>query len=383
MWLTPARSHVVVSGFPATEGNALEMVRSLSARYAGRVFWLVPQADVAEKLLESSGVENGHAVDVLAHRSPQAMWKTVTAELIMFTHGVYGNPAPVAGKTMVNLWHGGGIKGNLMVQDNGEPSIRSDYLVAGTRVIGEILAGQSRVPFDRLLLFGNPRVAQFSRTDRGRLARLGLDPQARFVVWMPTYRKNRGLGLTTGWSDVNEGAADLNVAISEGVRILQEKGVTVVVKPHPQDAESRAVEGALVVSNVELADAGVQLYQLLGMSSGLLTDYSSVWIDYLGLDRPIGFVVPDVDEYSGTRGFDPPDALNWLPGPKLVSRADFAGFARDVIDGGTATRGRRREVAEHWGHVYFEDAPDRILDELSQRGAFRQMLPQRRLEPRD
>lgn len=379
MKVTPSRPHVVISGMPTTEGNATEMVRATARRYAGRVYWLVPDVSVARQLLLDDDLKGAGNVTVLAHRSSKAILRVVTAEVLMFTHGVFGNPAPVGRKTMVNLWHGGGIKGNLMAFEDGEPIIRSDYLVAATARIGAILARQSRVRDDHLLVLGNPRVALFARpVGPDALARLGIPSDRPFVVWMPTYRHNRGQGLVAGWSEVGAEPSRLNATMESGVEALARQGLTVVVKPHPQDAESRRVSGAHVISNEDLAAAGVHLYQLLGASAGLLTDYSSVWIDYLGLDRTIGFVVPDVEAYAGQRGFDPPDALDWLPGERVSTIDAFVDFAEDVSEGGARTRQRRADVAQHWGHVFFPDAPDRILDELDRRGIFNG-----RLRPRE
>lgn len=372
MAMTPSRPYVVISGMPTTEGNATEMVRATARRYQGRVYWLVPDVLVARQLLAADGgLGDSAGVEILAHRSWRAVLRVVTAQVLMFTHGVFGNPAPVKRKTMVNLWHGGGIKGNIMAFQDGEPIIRSDYLVAATTRIGAILARQSRVRDDGLLVFGNPRVALFSRpADPESLARLGISSHQPFVVWMPTFRQNRGHGLVSGWSEVGAEPSSVNATAALGVEALARRGLTVVIKPHPQDAESRTVAGATIVTNEDLAKAGVHLYQLLASSAGLLTDYSSVWIDYLGLDRPIGFVVPDLDAYSDQRGFDPPDSLDWLPGERVLTDEDFVAFANDVAEGGALTRSRRRDVAQHWGHVYYPDAPDRILDELDRRGVF-------------
>lgn len=41
----------------------------------------------------------------------------------------------------------------------------------------------------------------------------------------------------------------------------------------------------------------------MGLFDFLITDYSSIYIDYLLLDRPIGFIPYDYDEYNNDRGF--------------------------------------------------------------------------------
>jgi hypothetical protein len=372
MAVAPRRPHVVISGFPVDEGNAVEMVRAVAARYPGDVYWLVPDEESGRRVLDSSGADPDGRVTLLPHRSFTAVSRFATAEVSMFTHGVFGNPKRVRRKTMVNLWHGGGFKGAIMCDAKGRPAIHSDYLVAATEQFGTVLAGECALPDGGLLLTGNPRIDQFHRLEGLDLARLGIEPASPFILWMPTFRRNRGLGLTVGWSDVDAGGrVDVNSAMASSVEVLQrEFGLQVVIKPHPQDAESRAIPGAVVVTNDDLRMAGIQLYQLIGASSGLLTDYSSVWIDYLSVDRPIAFVVPDEAGYTAGRGFNPPDALDWLPGPRIATVDDARAFAEDVLAGGVASRGRRCEVAEHVGLAARDDVANTVLEMLAERGVF-------------
>lgn len=387
-WLlsvTPKRPHVAVSGFPVNEGNAVEMVRACSARYAGKVFWLVPDVEVARAVLVATSADPTGRVLAVRHRSLRGLWAFLTAEASLFTHGMFGSPRRVRRKIMVNLWHGGGFKGSIMCDAAGRPAIHSDFLVASSSQFGHELARQCQLPEGGLLITGNPRTDQFRRNEKVDLSALGIDGGRPFVVWMPTFRHNKGHGLSASWSEMDEcHAASPNEEMAKNVRMLATShGIDVVVKPHPQDAELRDIEGAVVVSNDDLQCAGIQLYELLGASAGLITDYSSVWIDYLGLDRPIGFVVPDEDGYSAGRGFNPPDALQWLPGPRLHDAESLRAFAEDVIGSGRTTAPRRREVAAHIGHVTSNNVADDILDHLEQRRVFSAPLapraPQTRL----
>ena len=50
----------------------------------------------------------------------------------------------------------------------------------------------------------------------------------------------------------------------------------------------------------------------------MITDYSSVYFDFLLLDRPIIFIPFDIKEYS-KRGFALEPYDFWTPGPKVYS----------------------------------------------------------------
>ena len=74
-----------------------------------------------------------------------------------------------------------------------------------------------------------------------------------------------------------------------------------------------------VFQNRHLDAAGVVLYELLAESDVLITDYSSVFIDYLNLGRPIAFVCDDLESYAANRGFCFDPIKEYLPGEKITN----------------------------------------------------------------
>lgn len=69
-----------------------------------------------------------------------------------------------------------------------------------------------------------------------------------------------------------------------------------------------------------LASKGVDLYEVLGATDLLITDYSSVYFDYLLLDKPIIFTPVDYKEYEENRGFLLSPYEEWTPGPKAITQ---------------------------------------------------------------
>ena len=66
-----------------------------------------------------------------------------------------------------------------------------------------------------------------------------------------------------------------------------------------------------------ISERGVTLYQLVGSTDLLISDVSSVVIDYLLLDQPILCVSTDFEAYKKNRGFYFEAIEEWLPGPVL------------------------------------------------------------------
>ncbi len=70
-------------------------------------------------------------------------------------------------------------------------------------------------------------------------------------------------------------------------------------------------------------DKEIDLYEILPDVDVLITDYSSIYFDFLLLDRPIVFINNDIKEYINARGLllNPYDF--WTPGFKVDTQRDL------------------------------------------------------------
>jgi CDP-glycerol glycerophosphotransferase (TagB/SpsB family) len=222
------------------------------------------------------------------------------------------------------------------------------------------------VPADRVLVTGNPRTDQFWQPPAAAgLARLGIT--GAFVLWMPTFRQARAIGAVrvhAHGTPVDDGRAELGPLLDG----LRDRGLQLVVRPHPMDADRRRWDGIATVDDEDLAAAGVTLYSLIGASCGLVTDYSSVWVDYLLLDRPMAFSVPDRTTYD--RALYPADVLAWVPG-EVVDLADrpFERFFADLDADGRLGSAERRAVRERIGLNGSATSADDLVTALVKLGA--------------
>jgi hypothetical protein len=376
---TPSRNHAVVSGTPDDEGNCVEVVRRLADRLP--VYWLTTE-DPSQVRWIVEDLRTAYPVRVVRKDSLPAYLAYLTARYIFFTHGLFGSPTPPPHKVFVNMWHGDGPK-----LSKGFAHVRSTYAVAGTRQWGDQRSIYFGVKPEAVLVTGHPRIDQFQRPpDASALRRLGLDPDKPFVLWMPTYRSSlyggRRLASLRG-SDASELTKQESVVElgREMARIAEQLGVTVAMKPHPLDVDQYAELGLPVIDSEDLRREHLTVYQLMGASAGLITDYSSVWTDYLALDRPIGFYCPDLEEYEDRRGLNVSNYLGLIPGPRLVSPDDVTSFLTECRDQSGESRALRARSAELIGAVTQSGATDRLLDAVGvvRPGAPRQSwIPQQR-----
>ena len=81
--------------------------------------------------------------------------------------------------------------------------------------------------------------------------------------------------------------------------------------------------------NKDLDDLGISLYHLLGQSDGLITDYSSVYYDYLLTNKPVGLTIDDLKEYSENLGITY-DYKTVVKGHYIENLSDFIDFVNDI-----------------------------------------------------
>jgi CDP-glycerol glycerophosphotransferase (TagB/SpsB family) len=138
-----------------------------------------------------------------------------------------------------------------------------------------------------------------------------------------------------------------------------------VVKPHPLDADNFKIPLLRTILEEELVQAGLSLYRLLARSCALVTDYSSVWTDYIPLDRPIGLFCPDLEAYTNGRGFslgvldDRP-----LPGPLFSTAVEFRDFLVAVVTDPRVGGEARRAAVASLGIEHRNGATERLMHEL-------------------
>lgn len=113
-------------------------------------------------------------------------------------------------------------------------------------------------------------------------------------------------------------------------KFLEKNEIKLFLKLHPNDEKEEIgkinklkLNNLFVITEENLSAKDIDLYETLNSCDLLITDYSSIYFDYLILNRPIIFNPVDITEYSETRGFllNPYDF--WTPGPKVYTQEEL------------------------------------------------------------
>ena len=310
------------SGIGVGEG-ALAVARRLRAEDPdARISWLVADESEAEAA-EAEGFTP------VQRQGWAGYWATLRAAHIVVTHGLGDvNRFGVFGGRVTNLIHGAPLK-RLHLDSPVTTAVRGPAPIrwlmqrmyhAGTKQFALIVAGSVtsaerlrtayRVDPGKVNVLGDPRddvlCEQAANPEAAAAVRrrlrelLGLSdaPKAAeepLVLYAPTWRD--------GESDPAVPSAAEAAMIHE---MLDRAGVRLLLRSHPLGGGGYSE----LLSGERVHELGTDLVRditpWLGAFDAVVTDYSSIAVDFSLLGRPIVWFAPDLESYTATRGLYEP-----------------------------------------------------------------------------
>ena len=240
----------------------------------------------------------------------------------------------------VMLWHGCGFKdrlGHLPNENNYEymTVTGEEYAKTYSRIFG--------LRSDQMLVTGYPKVDYIFHPLENWMTRLNLKPANKYIFWLPTFRNTDAPGLEKHNHTKPKGETGLPVIETIGDMekindLLYINDSVMIIKLHPmQDrkliCDITRFSNIVLVENEDLLKVDIQINQILGYADALISDYSSVAVDYLVLDRPVGFTLDDLESYQKERGFFWDDIIPHLPGKEIYDFNELYHFIADVLAG--------------------------------------------------
>lgn len=250
---------------------------------------------------------------------------------------------------------------------------RCDYAIAPSDYVADIMSRECHISREKLVNLGFPRNDfLFSETKQAK----DLIPHSKhdkIIVWMPTFRQHKSDKeevIKTNCDETDTGLPFIKSPKDfEYVNdILQQNHVILVIKPHPAQRLEHIIHMSLsniqFIHDEDLRRQDVQLYSFLAVTDALMTDYSSVYFDYLLLNRPIGLTFDDIEEYTKKRGLvvDSPQSI--LRGEYLYTMQDLAGFIVDVANNRDKSLESREEVKKLTNLYQDNQSGKRVYDFL-------------------
>ena len=294
-----------------------------------------------DKSIVSMLCRNGY--EAYYYHSPKGIWLAMRGKVYVFdNYSKDINFWQSGGAVKVNLWHGIPLKKiqadnlfdsfrhprNLWEKWKNFPRNLSDekphhYVLATSKFIKPVFASAFRTR--NVIVCGYPRIDYLVSDKFGNVMaeseKRELDiirefkensdivkgEKAHIVCYMPTFRDSE-----IKFFDVIDN-------IDKFQEYLKKENILFCVKLHPKSKLQKEFMDFTEkgCGNILLVDASFDPYTLLKISDVLVTDYSSVYFDFMCLDRPVIFFCYDKYEYMSKSRELYFDYLEMTPGEKV------------------------------------------------------------------
>lgn len=238
------------------------------------------------------------------------------------------------GQIWVNLWHGSGIKAhdyyNYEMNPKHVKKLHDYFEKVDLMCVHSLddrfkLAAQLHLDMRRIYVTGQARLDGVS-SSKGKelLYRIYGERIAgikKFIFFAPSFRANMSSHSGTIYSDNIFRVPDYKD--DELLEFLEKNHAAIIYKLHP--VEQTAFAGREFQINnrcLELTDemlfhGDIRYYDILNAFDVMISDYSSIAYDFLLLDRPVVYLIPDYEEYTSDRGFVFAHVEDYMPGKKV------------------------------------------------------------------
>lgn len=309
-------------------------------------------------------------------------WRFLFQDCVISTHSTrrFG-----FNQKKIELWHGLPIK-TVGLMDLGLPrqkrlklstemQKRIDYFITTSGFQALIMNACFGICAETYKTLGSPRNDFLFRPDGRQLMETVLkQPLAdkKVLFYMPTFRM---LDPSRIEGQVNVetifGFDSLDLAAFS--RFLRDENILLVLKFHPweekyiTDRMKNLPADIVFLSDAMLAAQQIDLYEILGAADLLITDYSSVYYDFLLLDKPMLFTPADIGMYRQNRGLLLEPYEKWIPGPAVADQFTLQQQLHELLVNPEYYQAERQKLKETV-HVYQDNQSSRrvwkFIDEL-------------------
>ena len=296
--------------------------------------------------------------------SLRALRLFVTSSKLVLSHGNYDlTPFEnvIYNKKITNLWHGFPIKRNgvlnLSLSDKEKESLLKKYkmidlMVSGSVTESKIYHDSFGVDLNKIKSVGSPRYDVLLKVQDGLIEKLGLPPNKKIILYAPTYRADGSLRVFPfddySFKKLNDKLVELDAIL--------------LLRFHINDNDK---VGKQIVYNERVIELNQKMLQevneILPFVDVLITDYSSLFVDFAVIDKPMMFFPYDLSSLEESIGFSV-DMRSFYPGIIINSFEEFTLKLVDLVDNPNEGSEKRKEFTDKYFQFEIGRSTQMVID---------------------
>lgn len=237
-----------------------------------------------------------------------------------------------------------------------------------------LMSSFAAVPENKYEITGNPRTDTLMLSDGKinleKLLKRSLNNK-KVVFNMPTFYIHENTGLVSGSKELDDSIKIKNFDYKKFNQFLIDNEIIFISKVHHGEertvtskVKNRHLDNMIFISNDDLDKAELDLYEILNAADMLITDYSSIYGDFLFMDKPTVFVNTDMEKYEEERGIILQPYDFWAAGPKVTNQDDLSKEILKCINDSNYYKKERNTIRDIFYYHKDDKATMRVWDAI-------------------
>ena len=292
------------------------------------------------KKMNSYNILTERGIECAVYGTLQANELISAADVIIANSYTYLEIPKREDQLLVNLWHGSGVKAHDYYDHNLNPrhviKLKKYFDLVDLMCVHSLddrfkLSAMLHYDLRKMYVTGQPRLDYVTNSDgKKKVTELfgeDINRYEKLIFFAPSYRSNMSCHAGKIYSENIFRLDDFdNKALDE---FLVKNNAAIIYKLHP--IEQTAFAGRIFSMSehcYELTDAtlfehDIRYDEVLSAFDVMISDYSSIVYDYLLLNRPVVYLLPDYEEYKNAKGFVFSNIDAFMPGEKAYTFSEL------------------------------------------------------------
>ena len=290
--------------------------------------WLIEKNLSNKKMIRLKKINKTNKLLFIKKKSLHGIYHFLSSRIVFFTHIPYFFCQKNIGPIQVNLWHGMPIKKIGFYRHKEYKYFYGDFIISTSSLYTKILSKAFSIKKKFIISSGLPRNDVLINNDKKKFNNRNL----KLILWLPSFRKTNLISKINDSENANFLDEWQSNFLKELNYIAKLNGILIVIKIHPLDNLQKInnkYSNISFLKNTDLIKLKFDLHDLISISDGLISDISSVIIDYILMKKPLGLTTNSIKTFN--RGLiNELNLFNNLKYHRLNNLSNFESFLKKV-----------------------------------------------------
>ena len=290
---------IVFISYPDLSDNSWHLFNYINQNKKNLILvWLLNENLTYKRKKILKKINKNNKLLFINRRSLKGIYHFLTSRIVFFTHNTYFFSQKKIGPILVNLWHGMPIKKIGFFRHKKPITFYCDFVISTSDLYKKILSKAFSVNKNSVINIGLPRNDVLINKKKNISFK---KKNLKLILWLPTFRKTKIFSKINDSKHQNFLSEWPDNFLNELNKKAKNMKILILIKTHPLDDIQKIqtnFSNITFLSDNDLSKLNLDLHELISISDGMLSDVSSVIIDYILMKKPLGLTTNFLKDFK-------------------------------------------------------------------------------------